>query len=369
MFVSPAAARTRTAARGGKHLTFLLLPAATRTSRSKIPNITPLEPVITKETAHAPLPHQRSFSSVAAESRFLEQPSSPTPLQSCRSPSMATYMEETPSIAPGMERGYTLSPMAELERNYSSHSESESSLFEHATSISSKWTLEATDILDRGVSLHPRLVVRFSLETGLLIRTEKTIKDMNTLLSRSSALVPGRITFSVIDPQYSFLRVLRSAGDMNQLLVTWQALSTRMDLAQRSLVKYQHKFRVLTRDEMPTSPVLTAPEVYNAFPEDGSPIVDVNYLYENVPHLQSVWPCNYEPGKVTVESVIRIPPHLSLAFPKRLAEEHPLTFYYTEDGTRVTLPSSIRSSHGTGPNFMPPPPETAGPSRRTHLQG
>ncbi|KAJ7768192.1 hypothetical protein B0H14DRAFT_3509663 [Mycena olivaceomarginata] len=44
-----------------------------------------------------------------------------------------------------------------------------------------------------------------------------------------------------------------------------------MDLAQRSLVKYQREFRASTRDEMPTSPVSTAPEVYNAFPEDGFP--------------------------------------------------------------------------------------------------
>jgi hypothetical protein len=167
--------------------------------------------------------------------------------------------------------------------------------------------LESADILDRGVSLHDRPIARFSLETGFLIRTEKTIKDMNSLLSRSSALVPGRSTFFVVDPHYSFLRVLKSTGDLNQLVVAWQALSTRMDLAQRSLVKYQNEFRATTREAMPSSPVSTAPEVYTVFPIDGSLISDVNYLYENVPHLRSAWPRAYEPGRVRVESAARVP--------------------------------------------------------------
>jgi hypothetical protein len=180
--------------------------------------------------------------------------------------------------------------MAELERNYSSHSENESSLFERATGISSKRFLEAADILDRGVSLHSRPVARFSLETGLLIRTEKSIKDMDSLLARASALVPGRVTFFVVDPHRAFLRVLKSAGDLNQLTVAWQALSVRMGLAQRSFLKYQEEFRATTRDEMPSSPVSTAPEIYSAFPPEGSPMADVNYLYEKVPHLQGIWP-------------------------------------------------------------------------------
>jgi hypothetical protein len=257
-----------------------------------------------------------------------------------------------------------MSPMAEFERNYSSHSETEASLFERATSISSKRTLEAGDILDRGVSLHDRPVARFSLETSLLIRTEKAVKDMDSLLARSSALVPGRSTCFIVDPQYSFLRVLKSAGDLNQLIVAWQALSTRMALAQRSFIKYQNEFRATSIEEMPSSPGSTAPEVYSAFPKDGSPISDVNYLYENVPHMREVWPSNYEPGRVKVESAVKVPSHLAIAFPDRQAEERPYAFYYSEDGTRIIVPSSVRSSHGVGPSFTPPHPQSAGPSRR-----
>jgi hypothetical protein len=276
---------------------------------------------------------------------------------------MATYTEPTQSIAPGMERGYALSPMAELERDYSTHTESEASLFERA-SIASKRALDPADILDRGISLHDRPIARFSLETGFLIRTEKTIKDMNFLLSRSSALVPGRSTFFVVDPQYSFLRVLKSAGDLNQLVVAWLALSTRMALAQRSLVKYQNEFRATAKDEIPLSPVSTAPEIYSAFPNEGSPISDVNYLYENVPSLQGIWPPGYEPGRTRVESVGEVPSYLTMAFPQRLPEEHPITYYYSEDGTRMAVASSVRSGHGAGPNFVPPLGDSSAPSRR-----
>ncbi|KAJ7847613.1 hypothetical protein B0H14DRAFT_3453694 [Mycena olivaceomarginata] len=132
-----------------------------------------------------------------------------------------------------------------------------------------------------------------------------------------------------------------------------------MELAQWSLIKYQEEFRATSREEMPWSLVSTAPEVYSVFPPDGSPISDVNYLYENVPHLRSIWPRNYEPGKTRIESVARVPPHLSLAFPERQPEVHPVAFYYSEDGVKIVLPSSIRSSHGAGPSFVPPPQDPA----------
>ncbi|KAJ7315708.1 hypothetical protein DFH08DRAFT_942785 [Mycena albidolilacea] len=53
---------------------------------------------------------------------------------------------------------------------------------------------------------------------------------------------------------------------------------------------------------------------------------------------------------------------------ERQAEEHPVTFYYSEEGTKLTLPASVRSSHEAGPNFVPPPQEPAGPSRRSRPQ-
>ncbi|KAJ7368876.1 hypothetical protein DFH08DRAFT_796706 [Mycena albidolilacea] len=347
-FVSPAASHTRNAARVGKTLTFLSLPAATRAPHSKISNIAPLEPITTKETAHAPSPHHQSFSVVDPNLKPIDSftiPSSSSPLPSL---DMATHVESIRSMAPGMERGYALLPMAELERDYASHSESEASLFERATSIASKRTLDPTDILDRG--------------------DQKTVKDVNFLLSRASALVPGRSTFFIVDPQHSFLRVLKSAGDLNQLTVAWQALSVRMGLAQRSFVKYQEEFRATTKEDMPHSPVSTAPEVYAAFPVDRSPIADVNYLYQNVPHLRDVWPAGYTPGETRIESVVEVPTYLSQAFPDRVPEERPTTYYYAEDGTRMAVAASVRSSHGAGPNFVPPPPDVAGHSRRSHLR-
>ncbi|KAJ7309992.1 hypothetical protein DFH08DRAFT_823275 [Mycena albidolilacea] len=132
-FASPAAARTHTAARGGKPLTFLSLPAVTRAPRSKLHSMVPLELITTRETAHASSSHQQTLSPPAADT-LLPDPESPlSSSQSRQSSIMATFTGEGLSMAPGMERGYTLSPMAELEHNYLSHSENEASLFECAT--------------------------------------------------------------------------------------------------------------------------------------------------------------------------------------------------------------------------------------------
>jgi hypothetical protein len=140
-----------------------------------------------------------------------------------------------------------------------------------------------------------------------------------------------------------------------------------MTLAQKNFTKYQIEFHATTKEEMPSSPTSTAPDVYTSFPKDGSSIANVNYLYERVPHLQDLWPSSYEPGRTRIEEVVQVPSYLLTAFPEQPPEDRPIAFYYTEDRTKVSIPFSVRSSHGVGPHFMPPLPSFA-PSRRGRLQ-
>jgi hypothetical protein len=142
---------------------------------------------------------------------------------------------ETPKlreVQEGMERGFAMSPMADLTRDYSRHGDSGTSLFMRVTAIVSKKALDIVDVLDRGVNMYDSTMGRFSLETGFLLRTDRTIKEMQNLLLRASSLMGGRSSCFVIDPHLVIMQVLRSANDLSELHAAWLALSERMDLAQ-----------------------------------------------------------------------------------------------------------------------------------------
>jgi hypothetical protein len=161
-----------------------------------------------------------------------------------------------------MERGFALSEMGALIMEYNQQGENELSLFMRTTSIASKKALGISDVLDRGVNVLPQPVGRFSLETAFLFRTDKAIKDMQFILNRASALVPGRTSCFTVDPHACLMAVLRSAQDLDELHVAWSALAERMDLAQRNFKKYQSEFGAEKPEDILLSPVSTNPEIY-----------------------------------------------------------------------------------------------------------
>lgn len=163
---------------------------------------------------------------------------------------MATELESVLPVLRGMEKGYALSPMADLERDYTSSSDKETSLFQRATMIASSKGLASSSVMDRGLSSRGRPVARFSLETGFRILTEKTVKDMDTLLRNAVRLLPQRNSHFIVDPNTTFLTVLKSAGDLNELVIAWNALGERMRLAQKSFLKYQSEYRAVKQENI-----------------------------------------------------------------------------------------------------------------------
>jgi hypothetical protein len=73
-----------------------------------------------------------------------------------------------------MEKGFALSPMGNLVIEYNQQLENEISIFMRTTSIISKKSLGISDIMDRGVNLEKQNLGRFGLETGFLLRTDRT---------------------------------------------------------------------------------------------------------------------------------------------------------------------------------------------------
>ncbi|KAK6969445.1 hypothetical protein R3P38DRAFT_2426630, partial [Favolaschia claudopus] len=105
--------------------------------------------------------------------------------------------------------------------------------------IANKRVLSKSDVVDRGVSTTPQTLARFGLGASYMFMVSRTIRQMQSLLSRTAKLVPGRSSHFVIDPYQVLLAVLTSAKDMGELITAWTALSKRMELAQSNLTKYR----------------------------------------------------------------------------------------------------------------------------------
>ncbi|KAJ7864252.1 hypothetical protein B0H14DRAFT_3443600 [Mycena olivaceomarginata] len=192
---------------------------------------------------------------------------------------------------------------------------------------------------------------------------------MDALLKRAAGLVPGRDSRFIVDPNSTFMTVLKSAGDLGELIISWQALSERMSLAQKSFSKYQLQFKEESQwDSLMLSPVSTAPKIYSTIPAGKTPIEDVGYLLDHVPNLRKLWPEGYNSEAESIHHAVRVPTYLQESFPEREPEDMPVAFYYSAEGEKIEIPSSTRSSYGAGPNFLPPVDQGTTPSRRSHFR-
>ncbi|KAJ7676044.1 hypothetical protein DFH06DRAFT_1318182 [Mycena polygramma] len=269
-------------------------------------------------------------------------------------------------VQAGMEKGFALSAMADLRREYLTEPDDEPSLFMRVTAIASKKALDVHEIMDRGVSTNLTAPTsRFGLETGFNMRTERTITDMQSLLKRAAGMVAGRESCFIIDPHRTMITLLRNARELNELHVAWLGLSRRMELAQKNLDKYESEFKAGTEEEVLLSPISTAPEIYSVFPRNKGPASDVNYMFDHVPHLQTLLPSGYDKETGWLPHHIEAPQFQLAAFPDRPAEPKPSTVYYSAEGERREIAISSRSSRGSPGEFELPPIEGPEKSRRT----
>ncbi|KAJ7097371.1 hypothetical protein C8R44DRAFT_889289 [Mycena epipterygia] len=108
-------------------------------------------------------------------------------------------------------------------------------------------------------------------------------------------------------------------------------------------------------DERPTSPVSTDPGVYDRYPAAKGTISRLTYLYDSVPHLQTLLPSDYNHDTGYLPNHLPASERLKIAFPDRLEEERPSTFYYSSSGERMERPLSERTSWRSGGSFDIPP--------------
>ncbi|KAJ7434613.1 hypothetical protein B0H11DRAFT_1938461 [Mycena galericulata] len=256
---------------------------------------------------------------------------------------------------PGMERGYALSPMATIRRAYHAENEGEVSVFMRTKILISKQELTPVDVIDRGIS-RVESFPRFALETGFALRVVQLRRDFQSLLSSAASLNPGRPVsrFFIIDPHDALLGILKGASTLEELAITWRALRTRFELAQRYLDKYESEYRAERESEILLSPVSTESGLYEALTgfSDGpsSNLTKLAYLYEAIPHLKASAPTDDTNWLADFEA----PEALESAFPPREAEERPSTVYYSAEGNRLERALPSNTSWKAGKDYSPP---------------
>ncbi|KAJ7127196.1 hypothetical protein C8R44DRAFT_874266 [Mycena epipterygia] len=255
-----------------------------------------------------------------------------------------------------------MSEMSELRMEFLKETEEDRSIFSQVVFLGNKKFLEPRDVIDRGVSTL-EVVPRFGLDPGFIVRLEKTLTEMQRVLSRASVLVPERRTVFTIDPHDALLPVLRGADTLDELQIAWTALSKRFALSMDYLDKYENEYKATVADERPSSPVSTDPGVYERYPTAKSTLSRLAYLYDNVPHLQALLPEDYDHDTSYLTDHLPASAKLRMAFPDQLGEERPSTVYYSSSGERMERSLSEWTSWRTGGNFDIPPEDLhSGPS-------
>jgi hypothetical protein len=211
--------------------------------------------------------------------------------------------------------------------------------------------------MDRGISSLSltQATKRFSLEAGFWMRTERTIRELQTLLNKAVGLVKDRSSTYKIDLYGVLSALLKGSKTLGGILAAWITLSERVYLVQKNFDKYKSEYRADKEEDILRLPVSTDPDIYKAFPRQQDAGSDLNYLYDHVPHLRRHWLPGYRAHTDSVALVTPVPESLREAFPLRVLEDRPATVYYSKQGEQQEILVSPRSSRGAGPDFQLPP--------------
>ncbi|KAJ7629984.1 hypothetical protein DFH06DRAFT_1337907 [Mycena polygramma] len=110
-------------------------------------------------------------------------------------------------------------------------------LLARTTHIVRKKDLNSSEIEERVHRSGQLFMGTLALETELLLSTDDTVKEMQSLLTRASSFIPGKACF-LVDPDGILMRLLRGANTRGELQTAWASLSERMRLAQMRFKEY-----------------------------------------------------------------------------------------------------------------------------------
>lgn len=116
-----------------------------------------------------------------------------------------------------------------------------------------------------------------------LARILRAINELQLFLNRMADLIDERTQVFCIDPQDTMTTTLRGCESRSQLDMAYKILVKQLQVAQQTVMKYEAEYQ---GNDIPLSPVLTAPELYSDF--DNIEGIDgcMRYLLEKIPHHQ-----------------------------------------------------------------------------------
>ncbi|KAJ7186218.1 hypothetical protein B0H12DRAFT_1310279 [Mycena haematopus] len=257
-------------------------------------------------------------------------------------------------MQPGMARGYEESDMSDLRKEYERDSLNEVSLQSRVGIIAEKSQLAQTEVLDRGISTNDSWEPRFCLETGFRMRLSSPLMEFQEMLRRASALVKGRDGHYTIDPHSSLLNTLRGASSLAEMHVAWTALQRRVALGLNYFDKYDKQYRAISSQDLPISPISTAPDLYDGFSDVSSQFGRVAFLHEKIPHHYEHLRNGLPLTRSEMMEALPVPSNLQKAFPEREREERPSTIFYSNEGRRIERSLPATTSRNSGPEFQLP---------------
>jgi len=142
------------------------------------------------------------------------------------SSNMSSTIETTSTLTfrPTTEGGYEDSPMAHIIRQYKEDSSDEdTSTCQPSITLTTKTYLLRSDIVELGSSEKS-----YSLRSSLLEDVTQVVNELQIFLERTSALIPEQTSFFKVDPQDTFISILRESSDICQLRAAWMGLGYNM---------------------------------------------------------------------------------------------------------------------------------------------
>ncbi|KAF8217859.1 hypothetical protein K438DRAFT_1952712 [Mycena galopus ATCC 62051] len=171
--------------------------------------------------------------------------------------------------------------MADLVLQFTDTSDSGVALSSCTVDIASKKFLEESDIVNHGGNMY---IGQFGLEETFFLRTDDTVKQMQSVLTKAFSLIRGRPVCFVIDPHAEFMQTLQGTSRVDILQVAWAALSKRMAIAELCFKQYDQEYQMQKNESMTYKSSYLAT---SSPPTRSSPLVPAHHtMLQSIPRMR-----------------------------------------------------------------------------------
>ncbi|EDR02028.1 uncharacterized protein LACBIDRAFT_332799 [Laccaria bicolor S238N-H82] len=156
--------------------------------------------------------------------------------------------------------------MYNLSLEYCEEEESSKSTQSRVVFYATKPSLAQDKVVDRGMGTSMQ---HYMVDKPLLEQITHTANKLQVFIQHMASLIEERTKYFQVDPEDTLLKVLGGAETTSQLHAAWLCLASRLEAAQKFMLKYQQEYQNAT---IPPSPVSMNPDIHKYI--SGLPDVD-----------------------------------------------------------------------------------------------